>query len=105
MDISDKAKVVYAALDKLGAVNKDNKVTSYAILDYIIEESEELQTHELLTDIPEDDYMTITLEVNLKSVTAILTSLARKNIIIKTEPTNITVDGTTRNLRQYFLQK
>lgn len=105
MDISDKAKVVCAALDKLGAVNKDNKVTSYAILDYIIEESEELQTHELLTDIPEDDYMTITLEVNLKSVTAILTSLARKNIIIKTEPTNITVDGTTRNLRQYFLQK
>lgn len=105
MDISDKAKVVYAALEKLGAVNKDNKVTSYAILDYIIEESEELQTHELLTDIPEDDYMTITLEVNLKSVTAVLTSLARKNIIIKTEPTNITVDGTTRNLRQYFLKK
>ena len=56
MDISNKAKVIYATMEKLGAIDNENKITSYAILDYIIEESEELQEHELLKDIPEDDY-------------------------------------------------
>lgn len=105
MDISDKAKVIYATLDKLGAVNAENKVTSYAILDYIIEESETLQEHELLKDIPEDNYMNITLEITLKGINTIITALAKKDLVVKTEPTSITVDGTTRSLRQYFLKK
>lgn len=105
MDISDKAKVIYATMEKLGAVDNENKITSYAILDYIIEESEELQEHELLKDIPEDDYMNITLEITLKGINTIITSLAKKDLVIKTEPTSITVDGTTRSLRQYYLKK
>lgn len=105
MDISDKAKVIYATMEKLGAVDNENKITSYAILDYIIEESEELQEHELLKDIPEDDYMNITLEITLKGINTIITSLAKKDLVVKTEPTSITVDGTTRNLRQYYLKK
>jgi hypothetical protein len=105
MDISDKAKVIYATMEKLGAVDNENKITSYAILDYIIEESEELQEHELLKDIPEDDYMNITLEITLKGINTIITSLAKKDLVVKTEPTSITVDGTTRSLRQYYLKK
>jgi hypothetical protein len=105
MDISNKAKVIYATMEKLGAVDNENKITSYAILDYIIEESEELQEHELLKDIPEDDYMNITLEITLKGINTIITSLAKKDLVIKTEPTSITVDGTTRSLRQYYLKK
>ena len=92
-------------MEKLGAVDNENKITSYAILDYIIEESEELQEHELLKDIPEDDYMNITLEITLKGINTIITSLAKKDLVIKTEPTSITVDGTTRSLRQYYLKK
>ena len=65
MDISNKAKVIYATMEKLGAVDNENKITSYAILDYIIEESEELQEHELLKDIPEDDYMNITCTISI----------------------------------------
>lgn len=105
MDISNKAKVIYATMEKLGAIDNENKITSYAILDYIIEESEELQEHELLKDIPEDDYMNITLEITLKGINTIITSLAKKDLLVKTEPTSITVDGTTRNLRQYYLKK
>lgn len=105
MDISNKAKVIYATMEKLGAVDNENKITSYAILDYIIEESEELQEHELLKDIPEDDYMNITLEITLKGINTIITSLAKKDLVVKTEPTSITVDGTTRSLRQYYLKK
>jgi hypothetical protein len=105
MDISNKAKVIYATMEKLGAIDNENKITSYAILDYIIEESEELQEHELLKDIPEDDYMNITLEITLKGINTIITSLAKKDLVIKTEPTSITVDGTTRSLRQYYLKK
>ena len=71
-NMSNKAKVVYAALKEMGAVNKDTKVTSYAILDYIVEEAETLQDNELLKDIPEQEYVDITLEVNIKSITAII---------------------------------
>lgn len=105
MDISNKAKVIYATMEKLGAIDNENKITSYAILDYIIEESEELQEHELLKDIPEDEYTNITLEITLKGVNTIITSLAKKDLVIKTEPVGITVDGTTRSLRQYYLKK
>lgn len=102
--MSDKAKVVYAALKEMGAINKDNKVTSYAILDYIVEEAENLQDNELLKNIPEQDYLDITLEINIKSINAIVTSLAKKNLVEKTEPTTLTVEGTSRTLRQYFLK-
>ena len=100
-NMSNKAKVVYAALKEMGAISKDTKVTSYAILDYIVEEAETLEENELLKDIPEQEYLDITLEVNIKSINTIVTSLAKKNIVIKTEPSNITIDGTSRNLRQY----
>jgi hypothetical protein len=103
-NISNKAKIVYAALKELGATDKDNKVNSYTILDYIIEEAEELQDNELLKDIPEDEYLNITLDINIKSINTIITSLAKKNLVVKTEPTNISVDGTTRSLRQYYLK-
>ena len=105
MDMSDKAKIIYAALEQLGATNADNKVTSYAILDYIVEESEKLQEHELLKDIPESSYMNITLEITLKGINTLITGLAKKDLVVKTEPTSITVDGTTKSLRQYFLKK
>ena len=103
-NMSNKAKVVYAALKEMGAISKDTKVTSYAILDYIVEEAETLEENELLKDIPEQEYFDITLEVNIKSINTIVTSLAKKNIVIKTEPSNITIDGTSRNLRQYYLK-
>jgi hypothetical protein len=104
-NMSHKAKVVYAALSEMGAISKETKVTSYAILDYIVEEAETLQENELLKDIPEQDYLDFTLEVNIKSINAIVTSLAKKDLLIKTEPSTITVDGTSRSLRQYFLKK
>lgn len=104
-NLSNKAKVIYAVLDKLEAYNNKSKITSYAILDYIIEESEELTSHNLLKDIPEEELIDITLDANIKSINTIITSLAKKGLVVKTEPTSITVDGTSRNLRQYFLKK
>lgn len=104
-NMSNKAKVVYAALNEMGAVSKDTKVTSYAILDYIVEEAEALQENEMLKEIPEEEYMDITLDINIKSINTIVTSLAKKDLLVKTEPSTITVDGTSRSLRQYFLKK
>lgn len=103
-NVSNKAKIIYAALKELGAVDKENKTTSYAILDYIIEEAEELQDNELLKDIPEQEYLDFTLDINIKSINTIITSLAKKDLVVKTEPTNLTVEGTTRNLRQYYIK-
>lgn len=104
-NMSNKAKVIYAAFKEMGAVDKDSKVTSYAILDYIVEEAETLQENELLKDIPDQEYVDITLDVNIKSINAIVTSLAKKDLVVKTEPSTITVDGTSRSLRQYFLKQ
>lgn len=104
-NMSNKAKVIYAAFKEMGAVNKESKVTSYAILDYIVEEAETLQENELLKDIPDQEYVDITLDVNIKSINAIVTSLAKKDLVVKTEPSTITVDGTSRSLRQYFLKQ
>jgi hypothetical protein len=103
--MSNKAKVIYAAFKEMGAVSKESKVTSYAILDYIVEEAETLQENELLKDIPDQEYVDITLDVNIKSINAIVTSLAKKDLVVKTEPSTITVDGTSRSLRQYFLKQ
>lgn len=105
MDMSDKTKIVYAAMDKLGAINSDNKITSYAILDYIVEEEEELKTHELLQEMDEDDYIELTLSASIKGINASINSLARKDAVIKTEPRSIKIDGTTRSLREYYLKK
>ena len=102
--MSNKAKVVYAALKEMGAISKDTKVTSYAILDYIVEEAEALEENELLKDIPEQEYMDITLDINIKSINTIVTALAKRDLLIKTEPSTIQVDGTSRSLRQYYLK-
>lgn len=104
-NMSNKAKVIYAAFKEMGAVDKESKVTSYAILDYIVEEAETLQENELLKDISDQEYVDITLDVNIKSINAIVTSLAKKDLVVKTEPSTITVDGTSRSLRQYFLKQ
>ena len=102
--MSNKAKVVYVALKEMGAISKETKVTSYAILDYIVEEAETLEENELIKDIPEQEYMDITLDINIKSINTIVTALAKKDLVIKTEPSTITVDGTSRSLRQYYLK-
>ena len=81
MDMSDKTKIVYAAMDKLGAINSDNKITSYAILDYIVEEEEELKTHELLQEMDEDDYIELTLSASIKGINASINSLANFSAI------------------------
>ena len=39
-NLSDKAKIVYATLKMLGAEGSENRVTSYAILDFISENEE-----------------------------------------------------------------
>ena len=75
-DLSMKAKIVYAALDSLGARSEETKVTSYAVQDYI-EENEELQEHELLKDIPEQDFVDI---ISMK------------------------INGQRHNLRGYFIK-
>jgi len=103
-NISNKAKIIYAALKELGAVDKENKTTSYSILDYVVEQADELKENELLKDIPDQEYLDFTLDVNIKSINTIITSLAKKDLLVKTEPTTITVDGTSRSLRQYYLK-
>lgn len=102
--LSDKAKVVYSAFDMLGAKGEENKVTSYALLDFI-SENEELQDHENLKDISETDFVDIIMDLNIKSINTIIASLCRKDIVMKTEPVSMKVDGQRRNLRQYFLKK
>jgi len=102
-DLSDKAKVVYATLEMLGAKGFQNKVTSYSILDFI-SENEDLQDQELLTDIDEEKFVDIIMELNIKSVNTIIASLCRKGLVEKTEPSSITIDGQRRNLRQYFIK-
>lgn len=102
-DLSKKAKIVYAAFDMLGAKGIDNKVTSYTILDFI-SENEDLQDHEYLKDITEVDFVDIIMEINLKSINALITTLCKKGFLEKTEPTSIKVDGQRRNLRQYYIK-
>ena len=102
-NLSDKAKIVYEALNMLGAKGIENAVTSYTILDFI-SENEELQEQESLNDIEETDFVDIIMELNIKSVNTIIASLCHKNLVIKTEPQSIVVDGQRHNLRQYFIK-
>jgi hypothetical protein len=103
-DLSDKAKIIYVVLKKLGAIDKEHKTTSYSILDYIVEESESLQQEEELKNIPEQDFIDFSLDVNIKSINTLISALTRKNLVEKTLPTSITIEGTSRNLRQYYLK-
>lgn len=102
-NLTDKSKVVYAAFEMLNAKGIDNKVTSYTILDFI-SENEDLQEHQLLKDIEEQDFVDIIMDLNIKSVNTIIASLCRKDIICKTEPQSMKVDGQRRNLRSYYLK-
>jgi len=102
-ELSMKAKIVYAALDSLGARSEETKVTSYAVQDYI-EENEELQEHELLKDIPEQDFVDIIMELSLKSINTLIASMCRQGIVSKTEPTSMKINGQRHNLRGYFIK-
>lgn len=101
--LSKKAKVVYAAFEMLNAKGLENKVNAYTILDFI-SENEDLQDHDLIKDMDEQDFVDIIMDLNIKSVNTIIASLCRKGIVEKTEPTSIKIDGQRRNLRQYFLK-
>ena len=101
--LSKKAKVVYAAFEMLNAKGLENKVNAYTILDFI-SENEDLEDHDLIKDMDEQDFVDIIMDLNIKSVNTIIASLCRKGIVEKTEPTSIKIDGQRRNLRQYFLK-
>lgn len=101
--LSKKAKVVYAAFEMLNAKGLENKVNAYTILDFI-SENEDLQDHDLIKDMDEQDFVDIIMDLNIKSVNTIIASLCRKGIVEKTEPISIKIDGQRRNLRQYFLK-
>ena len=101
--LSKKAKVVCAAFEMLNAKGLENKVNAYTILDFI-SENEDLQDHDLIKDMDEQDFVDIIMDLNIKSVNTIIASLCRKGIVEKTEPTSIKIDGQRRNLRQYFLK-
>ena len=101
--LSKKAKVVYAAFEMLNAKGLENKVNAYTILDFI-SENEDLQEHDLIKDMDEQDFVDIIMDLNIKSVNTIIASLCRKGMVEKTEPTSIKIDGQRRNLRQYFLK-
>ena len=103
-NLSDKAKIIYATFLKLGAIGEENKVTSYAVLNYI-EENEELQEDELLKDISEEEFVDIILDFNIKSINTLIASMCRKDIIVKTEPKSIKIDGQRHNLREYYIKK
>ena len=86
--LSKKAKVVYAAFEMLNAKGLENKVNAYTILDFI-SENEDLQDHDLIKDMDEQDFVDIIMDLNIKSVNTIIASLCRKGIVEKTEPTSI----------------
>lgn len=102
--LSNKAKVIYAAFDKLKADCAERQITSYRLLDYISED-EELEEHPLLKDIDEEEFVDIIMDLNIKSINTLIASMCRKDLIIKTEPTSVKIDGQRHNLRYYFLKK
>lgn len=101
-NLSDKAKIVYATFKMLEASGEANAVTSYTVLNYI-EENEELQEHEILKDMSEEDFVDIIMNMNIKSVSAVITALCRKNLLGKTATMSIKVDGERKDLKKYFL--
>lgn len=101
-ELSNKAKIVYAAMLMLNAKGKENKTNAYSILDFI-SENEDLQEHELLKDIEEQDFVDIIMELSIKGVNTLIASMCRKGIVAKTEPTSMKIDGQRRNLREYYI--
>lgn len=102
--ISNKARVIYAALDMLEAHSREQSVTAYTILDFL-SEHEEVENHPILQHVSEIEFVDIIMEITIKGVSTILTSLSKKGYVNKGEPENVVVDGETRFLRKYFLQK
>lgn len=102
-ELSLKAKIVYATMEMLNAT-KDNKITSYNILDFI-EENEELQDNHLIKEISEEDFVDAIMDLNIKSINTLIASMCRKNLIEKTEPESIIINGRKHNLRKYFIKK
>ena len=101
-DLSNKAKIVYAAFDMLNAKGKDNKTNAYTVLDFI-SENEDLQDHELLKEIDEQDFVDIIMELSIKGVNTLIASMCRKGIMAKTEPTSMKIEGQRRVLREYYI--
>jgi len=103
-DLSTKAKVVLAAMNILDAYGETKKVTSYAIYDIIID-TEDWSKEALTAEIDELELNDIIIDTNIKSINTLVAGLVRRGIVNKTTPSSITVDGTTRNLRQYFIKQ
>jgi len=104
IEMSKKAKIVYGALDMLQARSIENAVTSFALADFI-GENEDLQNHEYVKDIEEEDFVNMIMEMNIKSIAGILNGLYKNGIINKTEPMSMKVNGANKILRKYFLVK
>ena len=102
-ELSAKATVVHTALTLMEATKAENKVTSYAIEDFIIG-TEDILEHGSCSNIEEETYENIVLEINIKSINTILASLVRRGIVYKTEPSSVIIEGVTRTLRQYYLK-
>ena len=102
-ELSLKAKIVYATMEMLNAT-KDNKITSYNILDFI-EENEELQDNHLIKEISEEDFVDAIMDLNIKSINTLIASMCRKNLIEKTENESIIINERKHNLRKYFIKK
>jgi hypothetical protein len=54
--------------------------------------------------VSETDFVDIIMDLNIKSINTIIASLCRRELVSKTEPMSIKVDGQRRTLRQYFLK-
>ncbi len=102
--LSYKAKIVYAAMDMLNARSSTQTTNSYMVLD-LISENEDLAQHELLKDLSEQQFVDYIMDMTIKGVSALMSSLAKKDIAVKTEPHNIYIDGIQRTVREYFLIK
>lgn len=103
-EISDKAKIVYAALDTMGAHGIENKVSIYAIMDFISEE-EDVAEHPLCGDILQYEFVNNIMEMELKSTAAVLTGLCKRGYVGKTDPIYTKINGKKKYLRYYFLPK
>jgi len=104
IEMSNKAKIVYGALDMLQAKDKQSAVTSFALSDFI-SENEDLQNHQYVKDINEQDFVDMIMEMNIKSIAGILNGLYKNHIIDKTEPISMKINGVNKSLRKYFLVK
>lgn len=101
--LSDKAKIIYATLDMLEAKGETNAVNAYTILNYI-EENEELQEHNLLSDISEVEFVNLIMELNIKGVNTLIASMCRKELLGKTDAHITKVEGQRRKLRDYYIK-